>query len=165
MLFRSEPFGSVDPLNRERLQDIFVNLQKELKKTVLFVTHDVEEAIMIGDRICVMNEGKIEGFGTPGHFAAQNSGSFISSFLGSEYPLKLLKRYTIKDLDLPLLSESLGSKTDVPVIRGEDLDLKQLLSEMMRLGSQRLIVILSGEKAAQVSYSDIVSYLKEVSGK
>ena len=174
ILLMDEPFGSVDPLNRERLQDIFVSLQKELKKTVLFVTHDVEEAIMIGDRIFVMNNGMIEASGSPGHFAGKTDNSFAVSFLGSEYPLKLLKRYTIKDLDLSVISldhsavsavSAVSTVSDIPVIHGESMDLKQLLSEMMRLGSRRLRVIVSEDEIIEISYSDLVRHLQEVCRK
>ena len=66
ILLMDEPFGAVDPLTREKLQAAFNNIQKELRKTVVFVTHDVEEAIILGDRIAVMNQGEVLLCATPG---------------------------------------------------------------------------------------------------
>ncbi|MWR36456.1 ATP-binding cassette domain-containing protein [Helicobacter pylori] len=65
LLFMDEPFGAVDPPTRERLQDEFLKLQASLKKTVLFVTHDLEEAVKLADRICLMNHGKVEQYDDP----------------------------------------------------------------------------------------------------
>ena len=65
ILLMDEPFGSVDPLNRERLQRSFLDIQRTLKKTVLFVTHDVSEALIMGDRILLLREGRMARSGTP----------------------------------------------------------------------------------------------------
>lgn len=97
LLLMDEPFGAVDPLTREKLQQGFVAIQRQLKKTVIFVTHDVEEAIMLGDQIAIMRDGKIEACETPrGHLKAGSS-EFVRSFLGADYVLNLLSRYTLED--------------------------------------------------------------------
>lgn len=98
VLLMDEPFGSLDPLNRERLQKEFYRIQKKLKKTVLFVTHDVEEAIRLADRIAVMKSGKLMGFGSPSDFIAEDRNGYIKEFLGTEYALKLLTRFMVKDV-------------------------------------------------------------------
>ena len=76
-----EPFGSVDPMTRVRLQREFLAIQRRLQKTVLFVTHDVEEAIRLADRIAVMRSGRILQHAPPTRFVADASESFVSDFL------------------------------------------------------------------------------------
>lgn len=98
ILLMDEPFGSVDPLSRERLQSEFYKIQKQLHKTVLFVTHDVEEAIRLADKIGIMKSGRLVGLGQPNDFIAESGDNFVKEFLGSEYALKLLARYTVADI-------------------------------------------------------------------
>ena len=78
ILLMDEPFGSLDPLNRERLQKEFYRIQKKLKKTVLFVTHDVEEAIRLADKIAIMRPGEIVSFGSPADFIAEDKEAYLS---------------------------------------------------------------------------------------
>jgi osmoprotectant transport system ATP-binding protein len=174
VLLMDEPFGSVDPLNRERLQLIFVRLQRELKKTVLFVTHDVEEALMIGDTIFIMNQGRIEASGTPGHFAGPLEQGFAKSFLGSEYPLKILRKYSVKDLrlaaepacpaDLADAEAALAADGPDALPMSEDLNLKQVLAEMLRRNQQTLCLRDTDGGRLVIRYADLVRHLQEVSG-
>jgi osmoprotectant transport system ATP-binding protein len=164
ILLMDEPFGSVDPLNRERLQQIFVKLQKDLKKTVLFVTHDVEEALMVGDRIFIMNQGRVEAAGTPGHFAGTLEQGFAKDFLGCEYPLKILRRYSVMDLDLSGRQFSgVADPERLVLLPEEDINLKQILSEMMRRNVQILQIEMPDEQVFEVNYADLVRHLHEVS--
>lgn len=98
ILLMDEPFGSVDPLTRERLQIEFNKIQKHLHKTVLFVTHDVEEAIRLADKIGIMKSGQLIAVGHPNEFISEHNNNFIKEFLGSEYALKLLSRYLVADI-------------------------------------------------------------------
>jgi osmoprotectant transport system ATP-binding protein len=98
ILLMDEPFGSVDPLSRERLQNEFYKIQKHLQKTVLFVTHDVEEAIRLADKIGIMKSGRLIGVGGPNDFITVSNNTFVKEFLGSEYALKLLSRYSVDDI-------------------------------------------------------------------
>lgn len=166
VLLMDEPFGAVDPLTRERLQLAFSEIQKALKKTVVFVTHDVEEAITLADRIVVMNQGRILDSGAPGKFAGLLEDEFVNSFLGAEYPLKLLKRYDASELSLASLPVWLGdlpegaAESQVP---GYKDSLKVILSEMLRLGLQSIPVRDKDGLMVQVTYDDLASWLKEVS--
>jgi len=99
ILLMDEPFGAVDPQNRKRLQIEFAKIQKKLKKTVVFVTHDVEEAVSLGDCIAVMRAGELIRYSPPEELllgVGEESG-FVTDFLGSDYMLKLLTRYTVAD--------------------------------------------------------------------
>jgi len=91
ILLMDEPFGAVDRITRERLQNEFLRIQRTLQKTVVFVTHDIDEAIRVGDRIALLNFGaKVEQYDTPAVILGRPAGDFVSGFLGHERVLKLL---------------------------------------------------------------------------
>ncbi len=92
ILLMDEPFGAVDPLTREHLQNEFLNLQRNLKKTVVMVTHDIDEAIKLGDRIVLMKDGLIEQDGTPEELLELPATEFVRDFIGSDSGLKRLVR-------------------------------------------------------------------------
>lgn len=82
VILMDEPFSALDPLSREKLQDDLIRLQSEIHKTIVFVTHDISEALKLGDRICLMNEGRIEQIGTPESFINHPNNEFVKSFIG-----------------------------------------------------------------------------------
>ncbi len=91
VMLMDEPFGATDPITRERLQAEFLRLQQEIGKTIIFVTHDFDEAIRLGDRIAVMSErSKIEQFDTPANILAAPANDYVSSFIGAGAALKRL---------------------------------------------------------------------------
>jgi osmoprotectant transport system ATP-binding protein len=91
VLLMDEPFGAVDPVRRGALQQEFKRLQRELGKTVVFVTHDVDEAVLLGDRIAIMQQGgKVAQYGPPEALLAQPADDFVSSFIGGTRGIKLL---------------------------------------------------------------------------
>ena len=101
LMLMDEPFAAVDPIVRERLQDEFLRLQGELAKTILFVTHDIDEAIKMGDLIAVMEEGgRLAQFGPPDQILAHPASDFVARFVGADRGLKRLSLVTIGDLEL-----------------------------------------------------------------
>lgn len=170
ILLMDEPFGAVDPQTREKLQLAFIKIQQELHKTVVFVTHDVEEAIIVGDQVAVMSGGVIVSCKTPGELAGDNSSEFVKDFLGREYPLRLLKRYSFKDLqDGNLLASDafyhpLDGVQPPPWRLTQGTTLKEILAEMMRRNVQDLWVHTLEGKCARVRYQDIAELLQKVSG-
>jgi osmoprotectant transport system ATP-binding protein len=101
VMLMDEPFGAIDPINRERLQNEFLRLQAEIRKTVLFVTHDIDEAIKIGDRIAVMREGgRVEQFATPAELLMAPANEFVEDFVGADRALKRLALMRVRDIDL-----------------------------------------------------------------
>ncbi len=106
VLLMDEPFGAVDPLTRERLQDEFLRLQRQLKKTIVMVTHDIDEAIKLGDKICVMNAGRVEQYDTPETILSEPKTRFVRQFVGSDRALKRLSRIPVRELmgEIPMLS-------------------------------------------------------------
>ena len=104
VLLMDEPFGAVDPIVRDRLQAEFVRLQREVRKTVLFVTHDLDEAVRLGDRIAVFRDGgHLEQYDAPPRILGAPATDFVRSFVGSDRGLKRLSVTTIDvaDLDHP----------------------------------------------------------------
>lgn len=82
VILMDEPFSALDPITRESLQDDLTALQQEIKKTIVFVTHDIKEAMKLGDRICLFNEGRIEQIGTPEEFLTAPKNDFVREFTG-----------------------------------------------------------------------------------
>jgi osmoprotectant transport system ATP-binding protein len=101
VMLMDEPFGAVDPINRERLQNEFLRLQAELRKTILFVTHDIDEAIKMGDRIAVLREGgKLAQYATPAELLMAPADGFVEDFVGADRALKRLALMRVADIDL-----------------------------------------------------------------
>jgi osmoprotectant transport system ATP-binding protein len=101
VMLMDEPFGAIDPINRERLQNEFLRLQAEIGKTVLFVTHDIDEAIKMGDRIAIMHEGgKVAQYATPAELLMDPADEFVEDFVGADRALKRLALMRVADIDL-----------------------------------------------------------------
>ncbi|MGZ4608891.1 MAG: ABC transporter ATP-binding protein [Actinomycetes bacterium] len=116
VLLMDEPFGAVDPIVRDRLQGEFVRLQKELRKTILFVTHDLDEAVRIGDRIAVFREGgHLEQYDTPATILGAPATEFVAEFVGNDRGLKRLAVTPVSLEDLEPLPD--GGVVDAPVVR------------------------------------------------
>ena len=106
VLLMDEPFGAIDPITRDRLQNEFLRLQEELKKTIVFVTHDVDEAVKMGDRIAILRDrSEIAQLDTPEHILTDPADEFVENFLGSGAILKTLTLRRVKDIELsPLVT-------------------------------------------------------------
>ena len=99
LMLMDEPFGAVDPIVRDRLQNEFLRLQEELAKTILFVTHDIDEAIKMGDLVAVMESGgKLAQFGPPAEILANPASDFVARFVGADRGLKRLSLVRVGDL-------------------------------------------------------------------
>ena len=101
LMLMDEPFGAIDPIVRARLQDEFLRLQQELKKTVVFVTHDIDEAIKVGDRIAILREGgRLAQYDTPERILEHPADEFVAEFVGRDRALKVLTLRTLGELEL-----------------------------------------------------------------
>ena len=101
VMLMDEPFGAVDPIRRERLQNEFLRLQQRVRKTIVFVTHDVDEAIKMGDRIAILQRGGILAqYDTPAAILANPASEFVERFVGADRGLKRLSLARIRDLEL-----------------------------------------------------------------
>jgi osmoprotectant transport system ATP-binding protein len=101
LMLMDEPFGAIDPINRERLQNEFLRLQREIRKTIVFVTHDIDEAIKMGDRIAVMQQGgKLAQYAPPAELLMYPANRFVEDFVGADRALKRLALQRVRDVDL-----------------------------------------------------------------
>src|SRR5207253_5434515 len=101
VLLMDEPFGAIDPIARDRLQNEFLRLQEELRKTVVFVTHDVDEAVKVGDRIAILRQGgRLAQYDTPQRILEQPVDDFVADFVGRDRALKALALRKLGDLEL-----------------------------------------------------------------
>jgi osmoprotectant transport system ATP-binding protein len=126
VLLMDEPFGAIDPITRDRLQNEFLRLQAELKKTIVFVTHDIDEAIKMGDRIAILREeSTIAQLDTPDRILAQPADEFVEDFLGGGATLKGLNLRRVREIelyDLPHIGPEDGRDRALQMLRssGED---------------------------------------------
>jgi osmoprotectant transport system ATP-binding protein len=101
LMLMDEPFGAIDPINRERLQNEFLRLQSEIKKTIVFVTHDIDEAIKMGDKIAVLKRGGVLAqYATPAELLSYPADDFVKDFVGADRALKRLALQRVRDIDL-----------------------------------------------------------------
>lgn len=105
VILMDEPFSALDPISREKLQDDLKELQKEIKKTIVFVTHDIQEALKLADRICLLKAGHVEQIGTPEEFLTAPKNDFVKEFIG-DLDSHRMQQLTIGDIahDQPLLA-------------------------------------------------------------
>jgi len=101
ILLMDEPFGAIDPINREQIQNEFLKLQEKLKKTIAFVSHDIHEAIKMGDRIALFEEGRLVQYERPEVLLTQPRNKYVSDFVGADRALKVLGIIKVKDVYNP----------------------------------------------------------------
>jgi osmoprotectant transport system ATP-binding protein len=132
LMLMDEPFGAIDPINRERLQNEFLRLQAQVRKTVVFVTHDIDEAIKMGDHIAVMKDGgRLAQYATPEQLLASPADEFVEHFVGADRALKLLSLKRVRDIELDPPHETANG----PVLAGDAL-LRDALSALLASGSR-----------------------------
>jgi osmoprotectant transport system ATP-binding protein len=146
VLLMDEPFGAIDPITRERLQDEFLRLQAEVRKTVVFVTHDIEEAVKLGDRIAILRQGGVLAqHDTPAAILGDPASDFVADFVGADRALKRLKVTEISAIDLqqpPVLP------LDQPLSEARDrMDADALDFAVVLDGERRLHGYLSRKRA------------------
>jgi osmoprotectant transport system ATP-binding protein len=98
VLLMDEPFGAIDPINRAVIQDEFLKMQKEIRKTIAFVSHDIDEAIKMADKIAIFKDGHLIQFDSPDAILARPADDFVSSFVGQDRTLKRLSLLTVGDV-------------------------------------------------------------------
>lgn len=140
ILLMDEPFGALDPINRQRLQEEFLKIQKKLKKTVVFVTHDVGEAVRMADKIVILQGGKIVTQGDP--FSIANAAENVAKvFLGNSYTLELLEKYPISRYKNTLIQvDEHLSDTSITQVLPETVTLHDVLSHMFMTKKPQVFV-------------------------
>jgi osmoprotectant transport system ATP-binding protein len=138
IMLMDEPFGAVDPIARDRLQNDFLRLHGEVRKTVIFVTHDIDEAIKMGDRIAIMRDGHLVQLATADELLAHPADEFVASFVGEDRGLKRLRVRKLSDVKLDPPSSS--SDPDRPTVSSETT-LHFALSRMLAEGKSEIDVV------------------------
>jgi osmoprotectant transport system ATP-binding protein len=157
LMLMDEPFGAIDPITRERLQDDFLRLHREIRKTVVFVTHDIDEAIKMGDRICILREGGIRAqYDTPEAILARPADDFVARFVGAD---RGLKRLALRRLDeVRLLPAEAADGARAPVC-APSTTLRDALSLMLTEGSTGVLVQAEGGEPSGYLTFEVVSGL------
>jgi osmoprotectant transport system ATP-binding protein len=140
LMLMDEPFGAIDPINRDRLQNEFLRLQREIRKTIVFVTHDIDEAIKMGDRIAILREGgHLVQYDTPENILANPENDFVAQFVGADRGLKRLALTRLDQIDLQdaAVARNAGDGSTVACTA----TLRDALSVMMSDSMRPLLVV------------------------
>ena len=148
VLLMDEPFGALDPIGREALQGAFRQIQQQLHKTVVMVTHDIDEAMRLADHIALMNAGRLEQFGTPDDLVFRPATPFVSQFLGEDIVLRRLAAVPVQHFVRS------GAATDLPTIPAS-LSARTALSVMLQEHTSALNVEQDGQLIGTVTWDDL----------
>jgi len=156
LMLMDEPFGAIDPIARERLQQEFLRLQGVLRKTVVFVTHDIDEAIRMGDRIAVMKRGGVLAqYATPQDLLMHPADAFVEEFVGADRALKRLALVRVGDLELE--HEPAGAAgPEVPAATSA----RDALALLLGGGAERLTVVEDGRTLGTITVGTIHAALR-----
>ncbi|WKA56997.1 ABC transporter ATP-binding protein [Planococcus shenhongbingii] len=160
VMLMDEPFGALDPIIREKIQDEFLQIQREVKKTILFVSHDIDEAIKMADKIVLLRNGEIMQYATPSEMLTHPKNEFVSQFFGQDRAIKSLSLHTVKDLQEKIgLGQVDASIQDTKTIHVQQ-DLRNTLSMLMNQEADQVIVVDDhGEKIGSVTIDLVQKYL------
>jgi osmoprotectant transport system ATP-binding protein len=146
LMLMDEPFGAIDPINRARLQDEFLALQQRVRKTVVFVTHDIDEAIKMGDKIAILREGgHLAQYDTPAEILTHPADEFVAEFVGADRALKRLGLTTLADVELAAIDN--GRPPDT-IARSATV--RDALSAVLAGGGKPLTVLDDGGAPAGI---------------
>ncbi len=155
VMLMDEPFGALDPITRTRLQKELLRIHGEIGKTIIFVTHDIDEAILVGDRIAILREGGVLAqYATPEELLARPADEFVARFVGADRGLKRLSLTRIGDLELEPGNGTIGPLLDA------DTTLRDALSEMLTAGSRAVFVEDADGKRRVLTLDRITELLK-----
>ncbi|MDO9354393.1 MAG: ATP-binding cassette domain-containing protein, partial [Solirubrobacteraceae bacterium] len=176
LLLMDEPFGAIDPITRDRLQNEFLRLQKTLGRTIVFVTHDIDEAIKMGDRIAVLRTGgHLAQYATPAELLLSPADDFVERFVGADRALKRLALKRVSDLDLlPVVkvhdndpsdwvrSQLAGAPVPYPLVVDADdrplswLDADDLRADRVRASSGSSLAVVEADAVLRDAFSSVL---------
>lgn len=170
VMLMDEPFGAIDPINRDVIQDEFMRIQRQVGKTVLFVSHDIDEAVKMADCVALFHNGKIEQFGTPDDLLARPTSEFVANFMGTDRIMKRLYLLSAADIaskiapreQMQIVGGNSGIATQSPLIVKPTDDLRQVLSQLLGRGQDWAICNdPDGRFIGYVHQADILARLVE----
>jgi osmoprotectant transport system ATP-binding protein len=155
-MLMDEPFGALDPITRARLQHELLRIQNEVRKTIIFVTHDIDEAILLGDRIAILREGGVLAqYDTPERILEHPADEFVERFIGADRGIKLLSLRRLDELELAPLDGPIDLRAD------SGTSLRDALSLMITHGSRSLVVTNADGEPKGVVTLDALATLAE----
>jgi osmoprotectant transport system ATP-binding protein len=156
VMLMDEPFGAIDPINRAHLQDEFLSLQEKVKKTVVFVTHDIDEAIKMGDRIAILREGgKLAQYDSPREILTHPADEFVAEFVGADRGIKRLSLSTVAELELVVPNGRPAGSNRVSA----EASVRDALSMLLTEGGEPLTVIDAGGQVQGLFTLELVEQL------
>lgn len=165
IMLMDEPFGAVDPLVRSYLQDEFLKIQLDIKKTICFVTHSINEAIKMGDKIAIMNEGQIVQFGTPEEILSNPASSFVAEFVGEDRGVKMLYMGKCEGL----MGECSASfrddyeKKEMPSIQAHE-PLNNALAAMLENDSDAVAILHKEKLVGVITWEELKQHVSKMGG-
>lgn len=157
VLLMDEPFGAVDPLTRERLQLELKRLHAKLRKTILFVTHDIDEAVLLADRVALLRAGRIEQYASPEVMWKAPASDFVRGFFGENLGLRIMARHRLADVELTPLAN--GESCDGMPVIDAGATLKDALAELVGAQATRVVVCEQGTPQGTVGFDALVAAL------
>ncbi|WP_349772366.1 ABC transporter ATP-binding protein [Lederbergia citrisecunda] len=156
IMLMDEPFGAIDAITRSTLQDEMIRIQRKLNKTILFVTHDIDEALKLGDKIVIMNEGVIQQFDTPLNIITNPANSFVSQLVHSDDIVQHLSLLRADHVMAPLIDEP--EFDEIKVKRAENL--KNVLTHILQ-GHGDSVVVTDDEETpiGRITLTGLKSYI------
>lgn len=156
ILLMDEPFSALDPLIRTHLQDELLNLQRELKRTIVFVSHDLDEAMKIGNRIAIMQDGRIVQIGTPQEIVLKPANEYVEQFVQHMNPLNVMTGATImRKLAKP---KQVRAGKAAPIMMPPDATMRDIIAECWRTG-KNVMIGTDGTAVGEVGEAEIYSAL------
>jgi osmoprotectant transport system ATP-binding protein len=157
IMLMDEPFGAVDPITRDRLQNDFLRLHAEVRKTVIFVTHDIDEAIKMGHQMAILKSGELVQYGSPDEILANPADEFVADFVGADRGLKRLLLRKLADIELAPAAPN-GENDRLPTV-DESVCLRDALSMMVTQHVSELAVVgATGQPRGTVSMETLAHF-------
>jgi osmoprotectant transport system ATP-binding protein len=155
VMLMDEPFGALDPITRMRLQNELLRVQREVRKTIIFVTHDIDEAILLGDRVAILRDGGVlVQYDTPEELLARPADEFVARFVGVDRGLKRLLLTRLGELQLEPADAATGPVLD------SDTTLRDALSAMLNDGSRAVLVEVGDGSKRQLTLDRLTELLR-----
>ncbi len=159
VMLMDEPFGAIDPITREHLQNEFLGIQRRIKKTILFVTHDIGEATRMGDYLCILKDGQVEQFGTPEEVLTRPATEFVASFFGTARTIRRLGLVRVETVMAPASAGREGPTVSC------DASLAEALSVMLAEDVAALIVTNGQDRRVGTLTLDDIRKVARLSGR